>query len=97
MSPEILMCLAYFFIQCSEADLPTLCLNRNFSTTDLLAKINLEIIELFGDIYQIVKIETPVSPELLIGRPIISYNVLEEPRLPYGEEVFPKFFSLQSY
>ena len=30
----------------------------------------------------------------MMGRPIFSYSVLEQPRLPYAKK-FPKFFSLQ--
>ena len=52
---------AYFFIQMFWNNLFYLMFKKYSEivfAADLLAKINWEVIELFGDIYQIVKMET---------------------------------------
>ena len=62
MSPEILMGPAYFsptMIWSSLGYLMPKKIFRNFFRCRVISKNKLEIIEPFGDIYQIVKIETP--------------------------------------
>ena len=64
---------------------------RNFFRCRVISKNKLEIIELFGYVYQIAKKETHFS-RINDGPAYFSYSVLEQPKLPYAKEVLRKFF-----